>query len=60
MFIGTSFFFIPNPSFTLKPVDPAAMRQLLGCQSSAVIVDLIGFLMCFATHQSFSWGRLKK
>lgn len=39
---------------TLKPVDPAAKRQLLGCQSKDVTVDLMGFLMCLATHQSFS------
>ena len=35
-------------------MDPAARRQLLGCQSRAVTVDLMGFLMCLATHQSFS------
>ncbi len=41
-------------TITLNPVDPAARRQLLGCQSRAVTVDLMGFLMCLATHQSFS------
>ena len=34
----------------MKSVEPAARRTLLGCQSTAVTVLLIGRLMCFATH----------
>ena len=42
---------------TLNPDEPAANRTLLGCQSTVVIVDLIGFLMFFATHQSCSCSK---
>ena len=44
---------------TLNPDEPAANRTLFGCQSTVVIVDLIGFLMFFATHQSCSCSKNK-
>lgn len=41
-------------TLTLKSAEPATRSTLLGCQSREVMVDLIGFLMCLDTHQSFS------
>lgn len=34
--------------------DPAARRTPLGCQSSESTVERMGFLRCFAVHQSCS------
>ena len=47
----------PKLYSTLNPDEPAANRTLLGCQSTVVIVDLSGFLMFFATHQSCSCSK---
>jgi hypothetical protein len=33
---------------------PAAIKTELGCQSSESTVDLMGFLICLATHQLLS------
>lgn len=50
----TLFFFL---FLTLKSELPAARRTLLGCQSIVVTVDLMDFLMCLETHQSFSLSK---
>ena len=42
----------------LESEPPAARRTLLGCQSRLKIVDRIGFLRCFDTHQSPSSSKL--
>ena len=38
---------------TLKSEEPAAIRTLLGCQSTDRTVERIGFLMCLLTHHLF-------
>ena len=42
---------------TLQSDEPAAINTLLECQSMAVTVDLLGFLICLETHHSFSFSK---
>lgn len=41
----------------LKSQEPVPIKILLGCQSIANTVELICFLMCLLTHQSFSFSK---
>lgn len=47
----------PENIFTLKSQHPAASSTLFGCQSIEFTVDLIGFFICFETHQSFACSK---
>jgi hypothetical protein len=46
-----------NKKCTLKSADPATSKTLFGCQSIEVIVERMGFFICFDTHQSFSLSK---